>query len=228
MNSACQPKIAISYSLSVLLFPSVSQHPVSYLSPCLCAHSRSGKVFGSPLPKSGWLTSVKSESLTPTFCTRLQTDCSGSLCTPRANRWEIISASRFLEPWSCTRGDHNFRTRGFGSSPHQITGLSLIKPIKSLNQSKIVGLTVVAMLLLQLINIDQFWHPQLDFPTRTFSLVCSLSPIPPFFLFLPFTTSHMNVNKARRSIRWLATAPRVIRLERCDKQFTGRGISLEM
>ncbi|KAG7223016.1 hypothetical protein INR49_015941 [Caranx melampygus] len=46
----------------------------------------SGKASGSPLPRSGWVMSVKSECWTPTFYTRLQTGCSRFLCTPRVDR----------------------------------------------------------------------------------------------------------------------------------------------
>ncbi|XP_072248946.1 CMP-N-acetylneuraminate-beta-galactosamide-alpha-2,3-sialyltransferase 4 isoform X2 [Leuresthes tenuis] len=46
----------------------------------------SGKAFGSLLPKSGWVTSTRSECWTHTFCTRLQRNCSISLFTRRGNR----------------------------------------------------------------------------------------------------------------------------------------------
>ncbi|KAM6933071.1 CMP-N-acetylneuraminate-beta-galactosamide-alpha-2,3-sialyltransferase 4 isoform 3-T3 [Xenentodon cancila] len=46
----------------------------------------SGKASGSLLPKSGWVTSVKSECWTRTFCTRPQTNSSKSHFSQRGNR----------------------------------------------------------------------------------------------------------------------------------------------
>lgn len=65
---------------------------------CLCwtceqftffAYSRSEKVFGDHLLRSGWGMSVKSECWTPTFCTRPLRNCSTCRCKLRVDRWAV-------------------------------------------------------------------------------------------------------------------------------------------
>lgn len=65
---------------------------------CLCwtceqftffAYSRSEKVFGDHLLRSGRGMSVKSECWTPTFCTRPPRNCSTCRCKLRVDRWAV-------------------------------------------------------------------------------------------------------------------------------------------
>lgn len=61
-----------------------------------------------------------------------------------------------------------------------------------------------------------------------FVFVEYFSLFPPFFFSLLSTMSHVNVNEPGRCVLWLATASWLICLECSDKQFTGRGIILNL